>query len=292
MQPGPFLRWAGGKRQLLPAIHSTIENIEFSQGSKFYEPFIGGGALFFSLRSLPNLIEGLNGAVINDANSELVELYTVIRDRVDELITCLGEMATDVSEARFYEIRATKFENSIERASRFLYLNRLCFNGLYRVNRSGEFNVPYGKLKKPVVCNDELLKSCSASLKNVEITNVDFELSVAEAKEGDLVYFDPPYVALSKTASFASYQSNGFSDDEHRRLADLIDSLTEKRVHVILSNSDTMLTQSLFRKMNLFSVRANRSISAAAGSRNSVSELLGTNFELRNKSDLLTVISK
>jgi DNA adenine methylase len=168
----------------------------------------------------------------------------------------------------------------------------LCFNGLYRVNRSGEFNVPYGKLKKPVVCNNELLKSCSASLKNIEITNVDFELSVAGAKEGDLVYFDPPYVALSKTASFASYQSNGFSDDEHRRLAKLIDSLTEKKVHVILSNSDTMLTQSLFRNMNLFSVKANRSISAAAESRNSVSELLGTNFELRNKSDLLTVISK
>jgi DNA adenine methylase len=290
MQATPFLRWAGGKRQLLPAIHSVFKNVELSATSRYFEPFLGGGAVFFSLASGPSANGVPANFHLNDWNEELVDLYRVLRDDVDHLIMKLEMLAHDTSEEAFYRVRAEKAVEKIDIAARFVFLNRLCFNGLYRVNQSGDFNVPYGKLKNPVVCNTSLLKLCSAALKDAEITNQDFSVAVSKAKKGDLVYLDPPYVALTKTASFTSYHSSGFSLEDHRRLADLVSDLSAKQVNVVLSNSDTEETRDLFSEMDRYVVKANRSISAAGTSRNSVQELLCTNFELHELPPMLTRI--
>lgn len=280
--PKPFLRWAGGKRQLVSTLLSVFP-ANFKIGNNHYfEPFIGGGAVVMALRgsrfwSVPGSGQSVH---INDINDELVCTYQVLKDRPKELISALKRMSADISEARFYEVRRQKPRSDLQKAARFIYLNRLCFNGLHRVNSRGEFNVPYGKLTNPTICNEALLLKVSDLLQSAQITHGGFVDAVKDAKKGDLVYFDPPYVPLSSTSSFSKYARSDFGEGEQRLLAATIDDLVGRGVYVVLSNSSAPLARHIFQdSLNLFEVKANRSISASGASRNKVNEVLGISYE-------------
>lgn len=283
-KPQPMLRWAGGKRQLLDVLLAAFPKGFDPLKNVYFEPFLGGGAVFFALASYFTEIEIValklrrNAFKLSDTNEELMNFYTVVRNRPKELIDELTDMAKKCSEKDFYRVRETTPRDKVSRAARLLYLNRLCFNGLYRVNSTGIFNVPYGHLKNPVVCNSQLILECSAWFKSADLAVNSFSSIVDTAKAGDLVYFDPPYIPLSASASFASYVKEKFNETDQRQLAATINELTKKKVKVILSNSDTLLSREIFKNLNLFSITANRSISASGNSRGRVQELVGTNY--------------
>ena len=254
--------------------------------NNYFEPFLGGGALFFSLANkltppeIDSLDETNRSFFLSDTNDELINFYKVVRDKPKSLIKKAISMARFKTEKDFYRVRESLPRSDIGRAAKLLYLNRLCFNGLYRVNSKGGFNVPYGRLKNPIVCNAELILDCSSWLKKAELCTESFSIAVRLAKRNDLVYFDPPYIPLSTTASFSSYAKEDFNESDQRELAKTIDGLSKKGVSVILSNSDTPLSREIFGNLNLFSVSANRSISAAGSSRGRVQELVGVNYPL------------
>jgi DNA adenine methylase len=203
----------------------------------------------------------------------------VIRDNVSALIKALDELSKRINEKTFYEIRATVPRGKIARAARFIYLNKTCFNGLWRVNSHGVFNVPFGKSKNPSLYDEANLRACSRRLKGATITNLGFDQAVAKAKRGDLVYFDPPYIPLTPSASFSAYAKEGFNQQEHELLAQTIKKLNEKGVFVLLSNSDTPLTRKIFRNvLTLRKVLMARSISSSGSTRKPVYEVLGMNY--------------
>jgi DNA adenine methylase len=213
----PFLKWAGGKRQLLPEIVKYVPKM--TSKHTYYEPFIGGGALLFELQP-PK-------AVINDSNKELINCYKVIKDSLDELMEELSKDKYSNSETSYYEMRdldrSTKKYASlseVEKAARIIYLNKTCYNGLFRVNSQGQFNVPFGRYKNPNFLDDAVLRAVNKYLNSNDITllNQDFAEAVKDAKRGDFVYFDPPYDPVSETASFTGYDVNGFNRDEQERL--------------------------------------------------------------------------
>ena len=286
-----MLRWAGGKRQHLETLLAAFPKNFNLVKNNYFEPFLGGGALFFSLANslaqseLEKFQNKSNLCVISDTNEELINFYTVVRNNPKLLINALTKLASQDLERDFYRVRSSKPRGKVDRAARLLYLNRLCFNGLYRVNSEGEFNVPYGRLKNPVICNPELILSCSSWLKNAELCAESFDVVAKRAERGNLVYFDPPYIPLSATSSFSSYAKEDFKETDQRLLAKTINGLTKKGVNVILSNSDTPLSREIFRSLNLFSISANRSISAAGTSRGRVQELLGVNYSLPEMQD-------
>jgi len=294
--PQPFLRWAGGKRRLtsllidsFPTNFDPLQNI-------FYEPFVGGGALTFATGNPSSdfFIPGKN-IVINDSNPDLITTYKVIQNDVNKLIESLKGKSTKKSQKHFEAMKNYTPENDIEVASRFIYLNKTCFNGLWRVNSKGQFNVPWGKLKKPQILNAENLVACHFRLRKAKIKCGDFENAVARAKAGDLVYFDPPYIPLSSSSSFSQYSKENFGLKEHENLAKLIEQLTKKGVYVIMSNSDTPMTRDIFEKvLTLRQISMTRSISAASSSRIQVNEILGANFKLNERALIgkLTLISK
>ena len=216
-RPAPFLKWAGGKRRLAPKIASHLPR----RIRTYYEPFVGGGALFFHLAATRRF----DRAVLGDINGELVEVYGVVRDQVDDLITALHAHAVHAEEADyFYPLRAQSPDSlatPVARAARFIFLNKTCFNGLYRVNKRGQFNVPFGHYKKPLVVDEVGLKAASQALKDVTLCVGDFAHTVHAAGRGDAVYFDPPYVPSSKTASFTAYHGSDFGRVDHTRLRDL-----------------------------------------------------------------------
>ena len=288
INPKPFLRWAGGKRQLVPALLSAFPaNFTIGQ-NRYFEPFVGGGAVFMALYGSPFWnVQGKGVSVhINDINDELICTYQVLRDTPSELVGALKRMSADISEQSFYKVRGQKPKSALQKAARFIYLNRLCFNGLHRVNSKGEFNVPYGKLINPTVCNEPLLRKVSELLQRAEITHGGFVEAVKEARKGDLVYFDPPYVPLSATSSFSKYARGDFGETDQRLLASTIADLMERGVHVVLSNSSAPLARRIFQdSLNLFAVKANRSISASGASRNAVDEILGISYEQAECSD-------
>jgi len=286
MNASPMLRWAGGKRQLQTALLSLLPK-SFENGTgRYFEPFVGGGALFFALANQDNQTQTKTSACVkrgyhlSDSNAELINFYKVVRDAPNELIRRAKSMEADISEDAFYRVRSSRPKSDVGRAARLLYLNRLCFNGLYRVNSLGEFNVPFGRLKNPIVCNPSLILSCSNSLSRSILATADFPRVLKKAKPGDLVYFDPPYIPLTATSSFASYQSAGFGISDQKRLAQTITTLTAKGVFVILSNSDTPLSREIFKGLTLFSVPASRSISASPKSRKRVREIIAINFPM------------
>jgi len=289
--PQPMLRWAGGKRQLLKILTASFPNDFDLSKNTYFEPFLGSGALFFAFASFltPSQLLAINprsnSFVLSDTNKELINFYTVVRNNPDLLIETLMKMANKKSELDYYQVRGSAPQNKVEKAARLLYLNRLCFNGLYRVNSRGEFNVPFGRLKNPVICNSQQILACSSWLKNSKLKAESFGRAVQKAKRGDLAYFDPPYIPLSDTSSFSSYAKEGFGENDQRELAQTIEDLTKKQVNVILSNSDTPQSRKIFGNLTLFSISANRSISAAGGSRKRVQELIGINFpvpQMRN----------
>lgn len=282
--PGPFLRWAGGKRQLLPELLGELPDDFHLSTNRFFEPFIGGGAFMFALAGTP-AADGLaptrrktgRPIIINDVNPELANVYTVLRDQPDDLIARLDEYATDTSEDRYYQVRAQSPTDPVDTAARTIYLNRTTFNGLYRQNSAGKFNVPWGRLNNPTVANHDLLWACSRWLSHAEIRCGSFTAAVIDAAAGDVVYLDPPYIPMSPTASFSKYSKDDFSEMDQWALSGVIAGLVERGVCVILSNSDTELTRRIYgRVLDLRSVNATRSVGASAGSRASVLEVIGT----------------
>lgn len=265
----PVLKWAGGKSRLLPEIVSRLPSRRQWTGA-YFEPFVGGAAVFF------HLVPGR--AKLSDWNPELVHLYTVIRDDVEGLIADLGRHMHD--RTYYYAVRAIDPEtlSPIERASRTIFLNRTCFNGLYRVNQRGHFNVPFGKYDNPTLCPTDRLRAAARALEGVVIEQADFEAAVADARRGDFVYFDPPYVPLTPTASFTNYTSSSFGVEAQRRLAKVFTELGQRGVRCLLSNSDTPLVRELYAGHQVDGVLAPRAISRDGEGRKAVGEVLVRNY--------------
>lgn len=262
----PFLKWAGGKTQLLPELLARIP----SEFGAYYEPFLGGAALFLALRS-----RGLvTRATLSDANPRLVDTFRAVRDDVEGVIAALGPLRNE--KTLYYEVRAQRHEHlpPAEAAARIIFLNRTCFNGLYRENRSGEFNVPFGRYTNPKICDAANLRLVSDALRDVELLQADFEHALATVAEGDFVYLNPPYAPVSRTASFTDYHGNGFGIDDQRRLATTFEALADAGVSVMESNSDTPLVRELYAGFSLEVVLASRAINSKAEGRGKVQELV------------------
>lgn len=279
--PAPFVKWAGGKRKLAQLLIESFPKKFDPKKNRYFEPFIGGGALMFALgdSSKKFFIPG-NRIFINDSNPELTNTYEVVRDYPKKLIAELDKLSNRINEKDYYKIRESNPRGKVNRAARLIYLNKTCFNGLWRVNSLGKFNVPYGKSKNPKLYDEKNLLECSRRLQGSTITNVSFERAVSRAREGDLVYFDPPYIPLSPSASFSSYSKEGFGMMEQELLAETIDKLNSKGVYVLLSNSDTPMTRKVFGKvLTLRKILMSRSISSSGANRKPVYEVLGVNYK-------------
>ena len=267
-----MLKWAGGKRKLLP---SMIERIPDSF-NRYVEPFVGGGAMFFELKNRG----WITSAILSDVNSELISLYTIIRDSPEQLIESLEDIDYRNNREAFNRAREEFNSNPlpVRKAALMIYLNRHCFNGLYRVNFSGKFNVPFGRYNNPVIPGKEQIIEVSASLKHVDLKCCDFENSIREAREEDFVYLDPPYQPISETSSFTSYSSGGFGEKEQRRLAKAFRDASSSGVFLMLSNSDSSLIRELYSDFNISNVLAARSINSNGKGRGKINEVLITNY--------------
>ena len=233
--------------------------------------------------------------VINDSNPDLVIVYKVIKKQLPELLAELDKLSKNLSKEEFERVRSSSPNTNVARAARFIYLNKTCFNGLWRVNSSGQFNVPWGKLKNPLIYDGSNLEACRKRLTGAKITVGGFSEAVTLAKKNDLVYFDPPYLPLSASSSFSQYSKDNFGVRDHEELAETISRLTRKGVYVILSNSDTPETRRIFGKtLTLRQIMMNRSISAASHARTPVNEVLGTNYSIKKGTEIsaLKVISR
>ena len=269
----PFLKWVGGKRQLIAAITELLpDNI-----GTYYEPFIGGGALLFHLKP--------QKAVINDFNEELINVYKVIKEEVDNLIV---DLHTHKNESDyFYDLRIQDRQEGFEKwsplkkASRVIYLNKTCFNGLYRVNRSGEFNAPFGRYKNPNIVNEKTLRAVSQYLNenDIQLHSKDFETVLKKAKKEAFVYFDPPYDPVSKSANFTGYVQGGFGEADQIRLRDLCIKLDKKGIRFLLSNAATPFIKDLYQDFDIQYVKAIRSINSNGKKRGGVDEVLIRNYE-------------
>jgi DNA adenine methylase len=270
--PRPFLKWAGGKTQLTDELLARMP-VDFHT---YHEPFVGSGALFFRLYRE----QKIKHAILSDINAELIDTYIAIRDAVAEVIRLLAEFP---HEKKFYYALREKDPWSMtisERAARMIYLNKTGYNGLYRVNRQGRFNVPFGRYKSPRYLDKDNLLAVSRALGNVEILCTSFEAVIERAKPGDWVYFDPPYVPLSQTSHFTSYHADGFRLHDQERLRDICMELSQKNVYITLSNSDTAFIRSLYDLSHfaIDEVLANRAINCNGAKRGKVTELVITNY--------------
>ena len=272
----PLLKWAGGKRQLLGQLISRLP----PKWNTYYEPFVGGGALLCELYNLGLL----RRAVISDLNRELINFYRVVQSSPDKLADALCDDRFKNDRAsylairdRFNAIRSSPGRD-IERAALFCYLNRHCYNGLWRVNQSGEFNVPFGRYKKPSMPTADQIAGFSRMLANVEIMDVDFAEAVKGARAFDFVYFDPPYQPVSKTAYFTGYTAGGFDAKDQARLAELCRRLRERGVYVMVSNSNMPEIRRLYEGFEIEVVGANRSINSRASRRKGTAEVIMTSY--------------
>ena len=275
--PKPFVKWAGGKRQLIPILN---KNLPKNFGT-YFEPFLGGGALLFNMLNERN-DQKCN---ISDLNSDLVLSYTTIRDKIDDLINSLKNHEKHYqknSKEYYYYIRESNPKSQIEKTSRLIFLNRTCFNGLYRVNSKGKFNVPLGKYTNPNIVNEENLLSVSNILRSnrVSIKCRDFEAILRDAKRDDLVYFDPPYQPVSDTSNFTSYTNKDFTYDDLSRLVELCIKLDSKGCKVLLSNSNSQEVADMFatKPWKICKIKANRSINSNSDKRTGHFELLIKNY--------------
>lgn len=269
----PFLKWAGGKGQLLKQYEEFFPN-EFNN---FLEPFIGGGAVFFHLYSKGRLQNG-KGVFLFDSNEELINCYLVIKEDVERLIKILNGPKFINTEKTFYKIRAEDIKDRFERAARTMYLNKTCFNGLYRVNSKGKFNVPFGGYKNPLICNSRNLVAVSLALRNVEILHEDFDKCLKLAKKNDFIYFDPPYQTLNKTSSFTSYTKNPFREEDQKKLNTVFRELNRVGCKIMLSNSDTSFIRRLYKEFRIKVVLAKRAINCKASGRGTINELVILNY--------------
>ncbi len=273
MKPGdPFLKWAGGKRKVVPHLRAHLP----ARFGCYHEPFVGGGALFFQLAAL--LKPPFTGVVLGDGNERLVRCYRAVRDNVEQVIRILELYTVSHCEEFFYALRAMDIDGAgdHEVAAWLIYLNRTAFNGLYRVNSRGGFNVPFGKYVNPTICNADHLRACAALLQGVQIEHEGFEAVLGRAQPGDLVYFDPPYVPLSKTASFTGYTRGGFGPAQQEQLRDVALELAGRGVCVLLSNHDTPEVRELYpaKQFQLRVVPVARAINSKGTKRGKVDELV------------------
>ena len=272
MVAAPFLKWAGGKRQLLVHIEALLpERID-----TYFEPFLGGAAVFFRLAAGGRF----RRAVLADANPELVNCYQAIRDDVDAVIDALGEFRNN--RAQYYRVRRRDPAklSPTARAARLIYLNRCGYNGLYRVNSSGQFNVPFGRYRRPIICDEGRLRAASAALQNADLRCDDFANTLKRVGRHDFVYLDPPYVPLSPTASFTAYAKRVFGAADQQRLADALRAMGTRKVPALLSNSDCGTTRELYRGFDRIDrVPARRAINSVGERRGPVDELLVRSFD-------------
>lgn len=271
----PFLKWVGGKRQLMPSIVNNLpENIK---DYKYIEPFIGGGAVFFNLQP--------KNAVINDYNEELINVYQVIKDNLDDLIIDLKKHKNEAE--YFYSIRSLdrngefKKLSAVKRASRLIFLNKTCFNGLYRVNNAGEFNSPFGRYKNPNIVNEPTLKAVNKFLNNnnVEINSGDYSEILKQTDKKCFVYLDPPYHPISESSNFTGYVQGGWNMYDQIDLKTACDELHKKGVKFLLSNSSADFIKDLYKDYKITIVKANRAINSNGADRGEVDEVLIRNYE-------------
>lgn len=272
----PVLKWVGGKRQLLNDIIPMIP----TNYSIYVEPFIGGGAVLFELQP--------KKAIINDFNSELINVYIVIRDYPDELIRELQFHKENNSSEHFYGVREYDRKpelfsqmTPVQKAARIIYLNKTCYNGLYRVNSAGQFNSPYGKYKNPNIVNETVIRAMSKYFNenNIVIKNGDFKDALKGLRKGAFVYLDPPYMPISSSSSFTGYTENGFNEDKQRELKALCDSLDKKGIKFLQSNSDCEFIRELYSGYKIKTIKAKRVINSKGNSRGEINEVLIYNYE-------------
>ncbi|MDV2990941.1 MAG: Modification methylase DpnIIA [Chroococcidiopsis sp. SAG 2025] len=271
--PRPFLKWAGGKSQLISQYISYFPQ----KFATYYEPFLGGGAVFFYLYGVARNDKSTKKfpAVLTDINPELINVYCCVRDRVEELIELLTRHQEQHDRDYYYRVRSQFTGTSVEMAARLIYLNKTCFNGLYRENSKGEFNVPMGRYKNPTICSAELLRLVSDSLQSVkiEVRYFDAILEFAKTTE-DFVYFDPPYHPLSNTSNFTGYSRYSFNETDQIRLRDTFAELAGRGVKVMLSNSNCSLVRELYKDFHIHEILAARSINSQAQKRGKITEIL------------------
>ena len=270
----PVVKWVGGKRQLLDDLIPLFPKRVIS----YCEPFLGGGAVLF--KSQPNI------AYVNDINSELIQMYEVIRDNVDELIIALGEHPNE--EDHFYSVRDWDRNKEqygqltkVQKAARIIYLNKTCYNGLFRVNNAGEFNAPFGHYKNPNIVNAPTLKAVSSYFQKAQLTfsSVDYAEVLANVAKGTFVYLDPPYDPVSDTANFTGYAKGGFDRSEQIRLRQCCDELDRRGIKFMLSNSATNFIREQYAAYNITIVKAKRAINSNAAKRSQVDEVVVRNYE-------------
>lgn len=273
----PFVKWAGGKSQLLPRLRAWFP----PRFNAYFEPFLGGGAVYFDLKPAR--------AHLNDINPALIACYDNLKRRPNTVIAVLRELQREYAHGSaaarktlFYKIRSefNALENAVPQKTGYLiFLNKTCFNGMYRESLTGQFNVPFGRYENPRICDDDNLSRVSAMLKTAVLTSVPFDEAVRFARKGDFVYLDPPYHPLSKTSSFTSYHARDFSEADQVRLRDLFVDLHSRGCFVMLSNSHTAFIRKLYRDFPRYTVMANRAINCKAGGRGKIKELVVINYK-------------
>lgn len=270
----PVLKWVGGKRQLL----DTLTPLLPKRMTAYCEPFVGGGAMLFNMQ--PNV------AYVNDINSDLIRVYNTIRSDVENLILTLSDFKNESD--FFYSVRdwdrnKEKYAmlSDVQKSARILYLNKTCFNGLYRVNNAGEFNSPFGNYRNPNIVNAPVLRAVSAYLNSatIHLTSTDYGEVLEKIPKGTFVYLDPPYDPISNTSSFTGYSKGGFSRDDQIRLRECCDDLTKRGIKFMLSNSSTEFIREQYAAYNIITVQAKRSINAVASRRGDVDEVVVRNYE-------------
>jgi DNA adenine methylase len=274
----PFLKWAGSKKQLRAAFAPLLPVPGDVTG--YHEPFLGSGAVFFDVKGRLSP----RRCTLSDNNAELMAAFTAVRDDVEKVIAALERHRARHSEKHFYEVRAIAPAelaemSPVDRGARLIYLNKTCFNGLYRVNSKGLFNVPMGRYVNPGISDPDLLRAASAALRWVQLFTAPFVSVLKRAREGDLVYFDPPYVPLSATSYFTSYTQGSFGEPEQRQLAQVYRDLDARGCRVMLSNSDTPLVRELYRGFDVRQVLARRSINSKSDRRGKVAEVVVLNYK-------------
>ena len=269
----PIVKWLGGKRQLLDDLIPLIESIR-PRGSVYVEPFLGGGAVFFGLQP--------SRAIVNDLNSDLINVYETVRDQTDALIERLKEHELNHCKKYYYAVRSWdrsedyRSMSAVERAARLIYLNRTCYNGLYRVNKSGHFNVPIGRYEHPTIVSEQSIRAVAEYLQRNDVTlcNEDYRSMINRLDENIFVYFDPPYQPLSPTSSFTSYTQAGFDYDRQIELRDLCGRLRAENIFFVESNSDCAEIRELYRDFEMRTVRATRALNRDGGKRGAINEVL------------------
>lgn len=268
--PRPVLKWAGGKGRLLP----HLLRLAPPTFGAYHEPFIGGGALFFRLAGQGRLTR----TFLSDANPSLIDVYLGLRDEVEAVIAALRDHIYDRD--YYYAVRALPPPDLTlpERAARIIYLNKTGYNGLFRENRSGQFNVPFGRYKNPTICDEPNLRAAARVLQGVDIARRNFATVLDVARPGDFVYFDPPYHPVSTTANFTAYDRHGFGPNDQRHLRDVFATLGDRGVRAMLSNSDTPFIRELYAGFAIDQVMASRAVNSKANGRGKVAEVIVRNY--------------